>query len=82
MPRTDLPEEFIGSADKSKVWIERGGSAIIGPDSRYLVEPIFEREELIIADLDLNEIDKESMTLDVTGHYARPDVFKFEVKGQ
>ena len=40
----------------------------------------FEREELIIADLDLAEIDKESMTLDVTGHYSRPDIFRFELK--
>jgi nitrilase len=44
------------------------------------VEPVFEREELIVADLDLSEIDKESMTLDVTGHYARPDVFSFGLK--
>jgi nitrilase len=36
---------------------------------------VFEREELIIADLDLSEIDREVMTLDVSGHYARPDLF-------
>jgi nitrilase len=79
MQRTDLPEEFAG-CEGGNVWLERGGSAIIGPDSRYIVEPVFEREELIIADLDLSEIDRESMTLDVTGHYARPDIFKFELK--
>jgi nitrilase len=79
MPRTDLPEEFA-TCDIESPWMERGGSAIIAPDSRYIAEPVFEREELIVADLDLSEIDKESMTLDVTGHYARPDVFKFELK--
>jgi nitrilase len=79
MRGTDVPEEFA-RRDGENRWLERGGSAIIAPDSRYIVEPIFEQEELIVADIDLSEIDKESMTLDVTGHYARPDVFKFELK--
>jgi nitrilase len=61
------------------MWVERGGSAIIAPDSRYLVEPVYDREELIVADLDLSEIDQAVMTLDVSGHYARPDVFQFRV---
>jgi nitrilase len=57
--------------------VERGGSCIIAPDSKYIVEPVVDRDELIIADLDLAMIDRESMALDVTGHYARPDVFRF-----
>ena len=79
MPRTDVPEEFAACNSESS-WLERGGSAIIAPDARYIVEPVFEREDLIVADLNLFEIDKESMALDVTGHYARPDVFTFELK--
>jgi nitrilase len=61
-------------------WIERGGSAIVGPDSRYVLDPVFDREELLVADLDLAQIDREMMTLDVSGHYARPDIFRFEKK--
>jgi nitrilase len=45
-----------------------------------VVEPVFDREELIMADLNLNQIDQETMTLDVSGHYARPDLFRFEKK--
>jgi hypothetical protein len=41
---------------------------------------VFNREELIVADLDFKEIDREAMTLDVSGHYARPDLFRFEKK--
>ena len=48
-------------------WIERGGSAIVGPDSRYVLDPVFDREELLVADLDLAQIDREMMTLDVSG---------------
>jgi nitrilase len=58
-------------------WVERGGSSIISPNATYLVEPIYDREQLIVADLDLAMIDRECMNLDVSGHYARPDVFTF-----
>ncbi|GAC1435716.1 MAG: hypothetical protein NVS1B11_33860 [Terriglobales bacterium] len=56
------------------------GSSIIAPDTRYIVEPVFDREELIVADLNLEEIDQQFLTLDVSGHYSRPDVFTFEAK--
>jgi len=32
--------------------------------------------------LDLTQIDREMMTFDVSGHYARPDFFRFEKKFQ
>lgn len=80
MQASALPAELSASSaagGASGPWIERGGSTIIAPDARYIVEPVFDREELIIADLDLSEIDQEVMTLDVSGHSARPDVFTF-----
>ncbi len=58
----------------------RGGSAVIGPDGSYIVEPVYDEERLIVADIDLGAIDREVMTLDVTGHSSRPDVFRFEVR--
>ncbi len=83
MPADDLPRELcagVTSRPGDRQWLESGGSAVIGPDSNYIVPPVFDREELIVADLDLAHIDRESMTLDVSGHYARPDVFRFEKK--
>jgi|SRR5271156_1990335 len=82
MPISDIPEEFHSEdtvTNQAGKWVERGGSAIIAPDTRYVVEPVYDREELIVADLDLSEIDQAVMTLDVSGHYARPDVFQFSV---
>jgi hypothetical protein len=32
---------------------------------------------VLTAELDLNRIREESMTLDVTGHYHRPELFEF-----
>ena len=83
MPAEDLPRELrdgITLQPGDGRWIERGGSAIIGPDSRYVLDPVFDREELLVADLDLTQIDREMMTFDVSGHYARPDLFRFEKK--
>jgi nitrilase len=83
MPAEDLPRDFVDGGTSQRVlgqWVERGGSAIIGPDSRYVLDPVFDREELLVSDLDLTQIDRESMTFDVSGHYARPDLFRFESK--
>ena len=40
------------------------------------------KRKLIVADLNLNEIDQEFMTFDASGHYSRPDVFTFEIKSE
>ncbi|HEY2546940.1 MAG TPA: carbon-nitrogen hydrolase family protein [Candidatus Acidoferrum sp.] len=83
MRTEDLPAELavaMSEPSAGEKWIERGGSCIIAPDSRFIVDPVFDREELIFADLDLTQIDRESMTFDVSGHYARPDLFRFEKK--
>jgi nitrilase len=45
-----------------------------------VLDPVFDREEMLVSDLDLTQIDRESMTFDVSGHYARPDLFRFERK--
>ena len=58
-------------------WVLRGGSAIIGPDGAYVQAPVYDEERVLVAELDLGRIREESMTLDVTGHYHRPELFKF-----
>ena len=42
--------------------------------------PVLDEETILIADLDFSTITRESLTLDVTGHYARPDIFEVRVK--
>ena len=80
MPAASLPVGLSRPENLSpEMLIERGGSAIIAPDGRYLAGPVFDQETILQASLDLTEIDRECMTLDVTGHYSRPDVFQFSV---
>jgi predicted amidohydrolase len=57
----------------------RGGSAIIGPDGEYLVAPVWDQPGVLTADLDLGRVRRESMTLDVSGHYSRPDCLTLSV---
>jgi nitrilase len=57
-----------------------GGSAIIGPGGKVLAGPVFDSETLVVADCDLGEIAKEAQTLDVSGHYSRPDVLELRVR--
>ncbi len=78
----DLPPELPPLpelADDPQRLLKRGGSAVIGPNGNYLAGPLFDEERLLIADLDLKAIDRESMTLDVSGHYARPELFSLHV---
>jgi nitrilase len=82
MRASDLPKQFelpTELAANPEQFVLRGGSAIIAPDSRYLAGPVFDQETILYAELDLNEIRREQMTLDTSGHYSRPDVFKFSV---
>ncbi|MCI0356720.1 MAG: carbon-nitrogen hydrolase family protein, partial [Acidobacteria bacterium] len=83
MPASDLPRELRRPGrtnGKLPRLVCRGGSSIFAPDGRCLAGPVFDRETILTADLDLAEIDQEKMTLDVTGHYARPDVFEFGLR--
>lgn len=50
-----------------------GGSVIISPLGKVLAGPLLEKEGILTADLDLNDIIRGKFDLDVTGHYARPD---------
>jgi predicted amidohydrolase len=76
-PELEVHPERVRSGDD---WVLRGGSAIIAPDGTYIAEPVFEREVVLVAQLDLTRSREESMTLDVTGHYHRPDLFALSVR--
>src|SRR3989441_8359904 len=59
-----------------------GGSAVIAPNGRDLAGPGYDEEAVVVADCDLSEITREALTLDVSGHYSRPDVFRFAVRSE
>jgi predicted amidohydrolase len=82
MRASSLPPELEPHSERvtgGDNWVLRGGSAIIGPDGKYIVEPVYDEPRVLIAELDLRRLSEERMTLDVTGHYHRPELFDFKV---
>jgi nitrilase len=57
-----------------------GFSAIVGPPGVYLAGPERDRETLIYAELDFDQIADMKMIVDSSGHYARPDVARLVIK--
>ncbi len=70
--------EFANELDLPEV-LARGGSAIIGPDASYLAGPVYDQETILYADINLDKIIEGKQSLDVVGHYARPEVFRLYV---
>lgn len=81
--RSDYPDDYPLDAPLAPdAIITRGGSCIVDPYGRVLAGPVFDEDALLIADLDLGETVRARLDLDVTGHYARPDVFTLHRKLQ
>ena len=60
-------------------WLEEGNTVIVGPDGGIIAGPVREKEETVIADLDLGAVAAARRLMDPTGHYNRPDVFQLHV---
>lgn len=60
----------------------RGGSCIVDPYGHYVTEPVWDREAIIYADLDMDKVAASRMEFDACGHYARPDVLSLNVRDE
>ena len=60
----------------------RGGSSIIDPYGHYVVEPLWDEEGILIADLDMEQVPKSRMEFDGVGHYVRRDILQLHVNEQ
>ncbi len=68
--------ELYPSADE---WINAGDSAVIAPSGKVVVGPLRNDTGVLYADINSQSIDDARRTLDVTGHYSRPDLFSLHV---
>lgn len=73
------PDHESALGDDPATVMMRGGSAIVSPLGRVLAGPDFSGETILYATLDPAEIMRAKYDFDVTGHYARPDVFSLTV---
>jgi len=70
----------IEDLDKQPDIMCRGGSVVIGPMGNVIAGPLWDREGILYAEIDISLISKSKLDFDVVGHYSRPDLFHFEVK--
>ena len=73
--RDMYPEELKAELPEEPQVMCRGGSAVINPYGDYIAGPLYDREDILFAEIDPEEIIKAKMDLDVCGHYSRPDMF-------
>jgi predicted amidohydrolase len=72
-----LPEHL---KNQPETFICNGGSCVIGPEAEFILTPQFETSAVFFVELpNVSTLTKYKMTLSVSGHYQRSDVFKFEV---
>jgi len=73
-----LPEKRSG---EDRMMVMNGGSCVIGPDGKYLLEPQFDQAGILYINIeDLDRVIGERMNLDTSGHYQRADVFEFNLR--
>jgi nitrilase len=73
LPHADL---LISSADAV---MANGGSCVAGPDGDWILEPVTGTEQLRVVEIDHARVLEERHSLDVVGHYSRPDVTRLVV---
>ncbi len=82
LKREDIPEDIpyrdliVNSVPET---LADGGSCIAAPTGDWIIEPVDGNEQLLVADLSLNEVFEERQNFDPSGHYSRPDIVRLLV---
>jgi nitrilase len=56
-----------------------GGSCLAGPEGNWIIEPVVDKETLLVATIDHKEVRRERQNFDPCGHYSRPDVVQLKL---
>lgn len=60
-------------------WVNSGDSVVIAPSGETVAGPLHDKYDILYADIDATMSSNEHRTLDVAGHYGRPDIFTLTV---
>ncbi|MEI8698706.1 MULTISPECIES: carbon-nitrogen hydrolase family protein [unclassified Mesorhizobium] len=81
----DLPRDF---PDRDRLypdadeWINQGDSVVIAPGGKIVAGPLRKETGILHADIDLKAAIAARRSLDVAGHYSRPDIFTLQVNAK
>jgi len=81
----DIPADFPQRArlfPNLEEWFNPGDSVIVAPDGTVVAGPLTEKHGILYADCDPDRASVAKRTMDVAGHYGRPDIFRLEVNRQ
>ncbi|KAB2919495.1 MAG: carbon-nitrogen hydrolase family protein [Hyphomicrobiaceae bacterium] len=78
----DVPPSFPARDElfKPDDWLCDGDAVIVEPSGRILAGPLHREKGVLYGDIDRTKAARARRSLDVTGHYARPDIFRLEVR--
>lgn len=80
MVRGDAPADVACvQGDAPDTVLISGGSVIVSPLGEVLAGPVYGHEAVLTVDIDMADIARGKYDLDVSGHYARPDIFTLNV---
>jgi nitrilase len=63
-------------------WVNPGDSVVIAPGGEVTAGPLRNEQGLLFADIDVDNVGVARRTLDIVGHYARPDILQLLVNRQ
>jgi nitrilase len=78
----DLPDSVPGKAEfypNPDEWVNSGDSVVVAPGGKIAVGPMRKELGILYADIDLEQVGIARRSLDVVGHYSRPDIFQLHV---
>jgi nitrilase len=80
---SDIPDDFPARGQlfpDLEEWINDGDSVVVSPQGRIVAGPLHKEAGILYADIDVSLVAPARRALDVTGHYARPDIFELQVR--
>ena len=78
--RDMYPSSLRSAGDMPYEEISPGGSCIISPTGKYLAQPVYHKEQILTAEIDLSQVSAARLDFDACGHYSRPDLFGLKIK--
>lgn len=81
----DLPEDLPGKGSlypDAQEWVNPGDSVVIAPGGEVTAGPLRREQGILYAEVDRARVGPARRSLDVVGHYARPDIFQLHINRQ